>query len=251
MESQTPSGPKPPVPPQTPQKSDTVWISPRLREKLSDPDDEGPKQGSSPLIGIILAVLVIGGGGGLFLSMRSSAMKEKVAAEAKARQAAEAARADSMASVAHADSMRMADTTSAHAAGAKPVPGAKPGAKPAASAAVAAPKPAAGHPAAPVASATKPAAPSAPPAAAKPAEKGPFGLDVGTFIVEDRANSEQERLAGATGLAGKVVTRNEDGGDVYHVVLGSFPTRAAAEKRAESLVAKGLVNQARAVSLSH
>ena len=81
-------------------------------------------------------------------------------------------------------------------------------------------------------------------------EKGPFGLDVGTYLVEDRANSEQARLAAATGLPGKVVTKNEDGGDVYHVVLGSFATRAAAEKKAEALVAKGQVNQARPVSLA-
>ncbi|MGH7730162.1 MAG: SPOR domain-containing protein, partial [Candidatus Eiseniibacteriota bacterium] len=57
-------------------------------------------------------------------------------------------------------------------------------------------------------------------------------------------------LSAATGLQGKVVTRNEDGGDVYHVVLGSFPTRAAADKRAESLVARSLVNQAQSVPLA-
>jgi len=34
------------------------------------------------------------------------------------------------------------------------------------------------------------------------------------------------------------------------VVLGSFPTRAAAERKAGSLVAKGLVNQARTVPLA-
>jgi cell division septation protein DedD len=261
VESQTPSGPKPPLPPETSNKSDTVWISPRLREKLREPDDEGPRQGSSPLVGIILAVLVIGGGGGLFLSMRSGAVKQRAAAEEKARLAAAAATAESIATGARLDSMRMADTTGAHtasgaaarpaaratASAAKPAAGASASAsKPAAGATASAVKPAPARPTSPTASAPKSAAPAA---AAAPAEKGPFGLDVGTFLVEDRAGSEQARLATATGLAGKVVTRNEDGGDVYHVVLGSFPSRAAAEKRAESLVAKGLVNQARAVPL--
>jgi cell division protein FtsN len=258
VESQTPSGPKPPNPQQPPSKPDNVWISPRLREKLTEPDSEGPKQGSSPLIGILLAVLVIGGGGGLFMSMRSSAAKEKAATEERARLAAAAATAESLAAVAHADSLKAAaDSVAAWMAN---TPAGRAAAKAAAkAAAAAASKPVPGaatkttttttstsRPAAPAAPASAPAAPAAP----KVVEKGPFGLDVGTFIVEDRANSEQARLAAETGLAGRVVTKNEDGGDVYHVVLGSFATRAAAEKKAEALVAKGQVNQARAVSLA-
>ena len=243
VESQTPSGPKPPLPQPPPSKSDTVWISPRLREKLGEPDDDqGPKQGSSPLVGIILAVLVIGGGLGLFVTMRSGAAKEKVAAEEKARLAAAAATAESLASVAHADSMRLAMADSTGAGAGAVAPG---GAKPA-GATASAPKPTAAARPTPSSAGTPAAAPATP----RVVEKGPFGLDVGTFIVEERASSEQARLAAATGLSGRVVTRNEDGGDVYHVVLGSFATRAAAEKRAETLVAKGQVNQARAVPLT-
>jgi cell division protein FtsN len=204
-----------------------------LREKLDEPETEGPKPGSSPLLGIILAVLVIGGGIGLFAAMRSGAAKEKATAEERARVAAVAAAAESIAAVARADSMRLAAAaTSGGAAMSKP-------------SAVAAARPTTNP-----ASAPKAAAASAAPTVPKVVERGPFGLDVGTFLVEDRANSEQARLAEATGLPGKVVMKNEDGGDVYHVVLGSFASRAAAERKAEALVATGQVNQARPVSLA-
>jgi cytoskeletal protein RodZ len=254
VESQTPSGPKPPNPQQPPSKSDSAWISPRLREKLGEPDTEGPKKGGSPLIGILLAVLVIGGGVGLFITMRAGAAKEKAATEERARVAAAAAVAESIAAVAQADSTKAAADSAAALAASTPAgrAAAKAAAK---AAAAAASKPAPVAAAKTTTTTTTTSKPSAPAAASAPGvpkvvEKGPFGLDVGTFIVEDRANSEQARLAEATGLVGKVVTRNEDGGDVYHVVLGSFATRAAAEKKAEALVAKGQVNQARPVSLA-
>jgi cell division protein FtsN len=253
VESQTPSGPKPPHPQQPPSKSDTVWISPRLREKLSEPDGEGPKQGPSPVIGIILAALVIGGGIGLYVSMRAGAAKEKAATAEKARVTAAAAAAESIAAVAHADSVRLAMADSTGGASARHTPSRPPaGASAAKPAPVAATRPTTSPKATAPSSTSKPAAAAgaSAPTVPKVVEKGPFGLDVGTFLVEDRANSEQARLAAATGLAGKVVTRNEDGGDVYHVVLGSFATRAAAEKKAEALVAKGQVNQARPMPLA-
>lgn len=237
MESQTPSGPKPSHSQPPPSKSETPWISPRLREKLGEPDVDEPKQGPSPLIGIVLAVLVIGGGAGLFVSMRSGAAKEKAATEERQRLAAAAATAESIATSARADSIRlaMADSTTAGAT----APGA---AKPA----TATSKPVAAARPTPAPAGTPPAAPAAP----KVVEKGPFGLDVGGYIIEEKANSEQTRLAAATGLAGRVVHQTEDGADTYHVVLGSFASRAAAEKKAEALVAGGQVNQARPISLA-
>jgi cell division protein FtsN len=245
VEPQTPAGPKSPYPPSSSSKQDTVWISPRLREKLGDPEEGPPKDGPPPWIGLVLALLVIGGGLGLFMTIRGSAAKEKVAAAERARLAAAAATAESIATAARADSMRARADSVAAATPSSAVQ--KPGAKPAGSA----PPVAANRPTPPAGTSTPAGAgATTPPAPPKVVEKGPFGLDVGTFLVEERASSEQARLSEATGLPGKVVTRNEDGGDAYHVVLGSFATRAAAEKRAEALVAKGQVNQARPVSLA-
>ena len=241
MESQTP--PRPPQK-QEPPKSETVWISPRLREKLGDGGGDAPRQGGgSPLVGIVLALLVASGGIGLFMAMRSGAAREKAAAEHQAHLAAQAAAAESVANAARMDSMRVAraaDSTAHPAtykhAAAPPAP-------------TAAARPVGGtHGASASSGVATAAAEPAPPAA--PVEHGPFGLDVGSFLVEDRANSEQSRLSASTGLAGKVMTKSEDGADVYHVVLGSFPSRAAAERKAGTLVAKGLVNQARTVPLS-
>jgi cell division septation protein DedD len=248
VESQTPSGPgsSGPTPPSKPS---TPYISPRLREKLGD--QQQPTRGGGNLgggrqhddgppawLGVLLAVLVIGGGGALFWTIQTSTAKEKAKAIADAKAARQVAVAESLAAVAHADSVRMAmaaaDSINALTGHKKPAP---PKAGPA-------PPTAAKTPAAPPAGgATTPSAPAA------PAEPGPFGLDVGTFLVEDRANSEQQRIATATGLAGKVVTMSEDGSDVYHVIMGSFPTRGAADKKAAALVNAGQVNQARTVPL--
>jgi cell division septation protein DedD len=250
VESQTPPGPTPTGPDSPSPKPSTPYISPRLREKLGDQPTYSRSGGGGPdysdrhddgppaWLGIVLAVLVIGGGGALFWTINASTARDKAKAIADAKAARQAAVAESLAAVAHADSMRVAmaaaDSINALTGHKKP-----------------APKPA---PAAPTAAKT-PTAPAAggatpPPApAAAPAEQGPFGLDVGTFLVEDRANSEQQRIATATGLAGKVVTMSEDGSDVYHVIMGSFSTRSAADKKAAALVNAGQVNQARTVPL--
>ena len=244
MESQTP-GSKPPAP-QQPAPTEQPWISPRLRDKLGDAEPGAPKEGPAPWVGIVLVLLVIGGGAGLFVTMRSGAERQKADAERIARERAAAAAAESTANTAKIDSMRAvaaARATADSAAGiGKPAGQASAPAKPATAGG------ATGGSAR--AAATPPAGGDAAPATPKVVEKGPFGLDVGTFLAQERASSELARLSTATGLNGKVVTRNEDGGDVYHVVLGSFATRAAADKRAESLVARSLVNQAQSVKLA-
>ena len=248
MESQNPPGSKPPVP-QQPAPAEKPWISPRLRDKLGDTEPGTPKDGPAPWVGIVLVLLVIGGGAGLFVTMRSGAARQKVEAERIARERAAEAVAESTANAAKIDSMRA--VTAARAAADSAAGIGKPGSAAAASASA---KPAttggATGGSSRAAAATPPAGGGAAPATPKVVEKGPFGLDVGSFLAEERAASELARLAAATSLKGKVVTRNEDGGDVYHVVLGSFATRAAADKRAESLVARSLVNQAQSVSLA-
>ncbi len=91
----------------------------------------------------------------------------------------------------------------------------------------------------------KPAAAAATPA--KPAvAKARYGVSVGSFLAEERAQSESTRLAAATGFPGRVVAGSD--GD-FHVVLGAFPDRAAAEKAAGGLINGGKVEEARVVPL--
>ena len=76
-----------------------------------------------------------------------------------------------------------------------------------------------------------------------------YGLEVASFIFEDRAKSERARIA-AAGYPVRVVSRFEYGSRVYRVVVGSYARPGAAERAADSLLARGLVLQARVVSLS-
>lgn len=98
----------------------------------------------------------------------------------------------------------------------------------------------------PAETATSAAATSAA-APAKPAvAKARYGVSVGTFLAEDRAKSESDRLAAATGMAGRVIAGSD--GD-FRVVLGSYPDRASAEKAAGKLIGGGKVDEARVVPL--
>jgi hypothetical protein len=76
-----------------------------------------------------------------------------------------------------------------------------------------------------------------------------FGLEVASFIVEDRALAERERLA-AAGHRVRLTTEWEGGSAVYRVVLGSFASPAAAERAADGLLSAGTIQQARVVPLS-
>lgn len=263
MERQNPTGTQPPDDPNK-TESTSKWISPRLREKLMEAESGMSREkedGMPAWVPVVLVILVVGGGGGLLMMMRSSSEHAKVEAARKAN----VARADSIAT-AHADSIRsaaLADSARAAALAAGPAKDAKtPPAKSAPPAkGTAAAKPAAGAAASarPAGGAAKPAgatkgaaaggaaaAVSEPPATpAAPKETGPFGIQVASFIVEDRANSEKDKLTAATGLAGQV--KNDDGNFV--VLLGSYKTRAAAERAAEPLLTKGLVGEARVVPI--
>jgi cell division septation protein DedD len=85
----------------------------------------------------------------------------------------------------------------------------------------------------------------APAAPAKPAvAKTLFGVAVGTYLAEDRANAEKTRLAAATKLPGRVIASKD--GD-FSVVLGAFAERANAERMAGDLITRGLVDEARVV----
>ena len=92
------------------------------------------------------------------------------------------------------------------------------------------------------------ATPSAdgPPRRERPSDR--YGLEVATFIFEDRARMERDRLV-ASGLRARLVTTVEYGSRVYRVVLGGYPHPAAAERAADSLLSNGVVLQARVVTV--
>jgi len=88
-------------------------------------------------------------------------------------------------------------------------------------------------------------------AATKPAAtttKRSYGVIVGTFLDQERAQSEATRMGAASGLPSRTMTVQEDGASVYRVVLGRFDTNTAAEHAASNLIVKGLSNEARVVT---
>jgi len=231
------------------------YISPRLRDKLmstdtstTDDDELEVKKGGGALvwvlgIGAIVAIAVVG-----FLVMRNNA--EKPAAPAATQAPVEPVPTPT-------DSAALATTpaatgTTTPPAGATAAPH---GATTAPTAAATTPPATTPKPAA-TPSATKPAGAAAgataaagAATAAAPAPPRKYGIEVGRFLNEERATSEKDRLATATGLEGRVLTAKEDGEDVWRVVLGSFDGRAPADKAANDLIGKGSVGQAVVVAL--
>lgn len=227
-----------------PAPASSPYISSKLREKLMEGDDkEWTPSSSSPLPGIIGTIVIVGILAVTFMWWQSSTKKQeaaKAAAEAAAARAdsiVTAARAESIATVARADSAARADSLLAHG-GKRPKPAATASA-PAAKSTPSAAKPAtsAGTPGTPAA----PAAPKAPPSDG-------FGIAVGQFMLEDRANSEKDKLAASTGLAGKVVPVDDGGTTVYRVILGKWSSRGPAEKKATDLIDSSYVHEARVVA---
>jgi hypothetical protein len=79
-----------------------------------------------------------------------------------------------------------------------------------------------------------------------PEDEGPFTLDAGEFLFEDRAREEAAALEAATNLRARVARGS---GGAYHVYLGRFDDRDAARRAAAGLAAKALVTQATVVPL--
>ncbi len=69
-----------------------------------------------------------------------------------------------------------------------------------------------------------------------------------SFIFEDRALTERERLA-AAGHPAQVRTEWDNGSVIYRVVIGPFASPGAAERVADELLSSGTVQQARIVNL--
>ena len=86
-----------------------------------------------------------------------------------------------------------------------------------------------------------------PPVEAPPAT--PFGIVVGSYLNEARAQEEATKLKGSTSLDAKIETFDDGGVPSFRIVLGSFPSRAAAQKKANDLISQDLVYEARVAPL--
>ncbi len=108
------------------------------------------------------------------------------------------------------------------------------------------PKPAAAVAAQVPATTTKPA----PGPATAPRTDGPvFGVGIAHYLDQDRANLERDRYAGETKLPAIVVPYKDGGATLYRVVLGKYPTNAAAERAATNLMAHYGVPEAQVFKL--
>ena len=199
---------------------------------MADRYEEEKEQGPGATIAVVGLIAVIVICGGLFL-LSSRAKKAEPGQTAEASQTPEsgagamsdsAAVADSLAALAAADSMaRLASTPTKPPPQSKPIP--KPGATP-------------------LASGTQ--TPSTPAPAATPAR---YGIVVGSYLFDDKAGTEKDRLAGATSLDGTVIEKVEGGASTYQVVLGSFESRAEAEAKGAELLGAGTVKESRVITL--
>lgn len=203
------SGAKPPQPSQLP---------PRLREKLEEPVSGGPKKSPAGLIVGLMVIIVLAIVGWWFVQdHQAKAKTETERAALRAR-----AVADSVARVRTADSLAAKVRADSIAAFNK-LPKWKQRqitarlARPAGGTGV----------------------------AGLEEERGPFTIDAGDFLLEDKARTAADALKASTNLATRVAQAGAGGS--YHIYLGTFDSRAAASKAASDLATKHLVEQASVV----
>ena len=218
-----PEDPKRPDEPKPP--GGTEYVSPRLRAKMYDDEDEEEKKSKSVqnIVALAMLVLVVGLGATLMVTMFRSREADKIKAAEQARVAAAEHAADSLRTHVE-DSLRAyrADSLAKNAPklAAKPPAGTAPGTTPDASA-----------------------------AATPPPEPSHYGIAVGTFLTQDRANQEQTKLQGSTGLGGSVAEVKQDGVTQYRVVIGDFTSKGDADKKANELIVAASVREARVIKL--
>jgi hypothetical protein len=229
-----------------------VWLPPRLRQKLEAPssgdDFDFLKRKSSPVGTIVTVAVIVAVLAGAFMVYQNNQRKVKAAAAAKAAAERAAFVADSLAQVHMADSLAAVARADSIAFAALPKWKqrqilAEKAKKEAAASGATATGAAGGKPAGGA------AAGGAPTETAAPEEAGPFGIDAGQFLDETKAGQVATELKDKTGLAAAVVPMGEGDDTSYHVVLGSYPRRGTAESKANSLLSKGMLNEASVVAL--
>ena len=198
-----------------------------LPSSRMDIDDESVRRTShaSNVMAVVMLIAIVVLGTLFYVSVQRNKVAEKAKKEAADKAAAQQAAADSIAKH-QQDSLFAARSDSLAKLEAK-----KPK-KPAA---------AAGAAGTAAGGAAAPATPPPPPTK--------YGIDVGTFLNEERANSEQSKLQSSTGLSGKVTPVTEDGVTSYRVILGEFSSKAEADKKANDLIVGQAVREAKVIKL--
>lgn len=89
------------------------------------------------------------------------------------------------------------------------------------------------------------------PAVAADADAGAahYGVGVAAYLDADRARVEKDRLSRDTTLPGQVMPFKDGGTTMYRVVVGRWATSGDAEKAANALMERGLINEARVVQI--
>ena len=262
-------GPKPEAPGEP--AAPGVWLPPRLRQKLEAPssgdDFDFLKRKTSPVGKIITVVVIVAVIAGAWMIYHNNQRKAAAAAAAKAAAERAAVVADSLAKVRMADSLAAVARADSIAFAALPKwkqrqilaeKAKKASAAAGGTATKTPPAGATGGTAAAGGAAAGGAAAGAGAAGgtgteagatAAPEEAGPFGIDAGQYLDEAKAGEVAAALKESTGLAASVVSMGEGDDTSFHVVLGSYPHRSTAESKANSLLAKGLLNQASVVAI--
>ncbi len=197
-----------------PPSSDPKEPRPPQRKPMLDFDDEVEDKGSPWMaVGMIAAIVVIGAfvAFGIVQRGKQEASEAAAAAEQHEEESAppDSAALDSLAQTARAErEAREAEAAKAAAEAAK---------------------------------ATQQAAQPV-----EPATPAKFGIQVGSYLFEDKANEVLAALTSSASVEGKVVA-GDDGS--FAVVLGPFDSRGAAEAKGTSLLESGAVTESRVVPI--
>ena len=91
---------------------------------------------------------------------------------------------------------------------------------------------------------TAPATPSTP-----PLPQQNYALEVGSYLSQERAEEERDRIVADTGLKGWVIQGLHDGAETYAVVIGIYRTEERAQISAGALLERSVVSEASVIPL--